>query len=187
MHIGKTFFKYRDYTPIPLILILLFVAKPTVVSATIGILLIILGEGLRLYSVGFIGAISRTRKDRTGGELITSGPFAYIRNPIYCGNFFISLGIASYGGVLWFVLLTFLGFIIQYGPIVKYEEHFLFETFTERYEAYCKNVPAWVPKKQVAFDALELEWPPDIKIAIKSEKRTLAAIGGILLILMIIS
>ena len=93
--LGETFFKYRDYTPIPLILIVLFVAKPSVFTATLGTIVLTFGELFRIYSVAFIGSISRTRKESLGNQLITSGPFKWVRNPLYLGNFFIVFGRVS--------------------------------------------------------------------------------------------
>lgn len=188
VELGKTFFRFRDYTPIPLVIILLFIEKPTITSATFGTLMLVVGELLRIYSVAFIGAISRTRKDRTGGELITHGPFAIVRNPIYVGNFFISVGISVFGGVWWFALLTILLFPVQYVPIVKYEEHFLEKTFGDEFLTYKNKVPAWIPKKLISLS--DIEWSSKAShysVAIKSERRTFLAIGLMLLILIILA
>ena len=73
--IGEVLFRYRDYTPVPLVLLILICAKPSAFLATLGVLAVAAGELIRVYSVAFIGAISRTRKDHTGPRLITEGPF----------------------------------------------------------------------------------------------------------------
>ncbi len=181
--IGEKIFKLRDYTPIPLIILLLIFAKPTVVTATFGLLIVMLGELLRIYAVGFIGSISRTRKNRTGGNLISSGPFGYVRNPLYVGNFFISFGLAVFAGNLFIMLLTALLFGIQYFFIVKYEESLLTKTFGDEYRQYCEKVPAWFPRRGIKVD--ELEWPDTLSPALRSEKKTLMAIAGVLLFLLL--
>ena len=48
-------------------------------SFRIGIPIVIAGELMRLWSLGFI--------ERKGKKLATCGPFAYVRNPLYVGNF----------------------------------------------------------------------------------------------------
>ena len=101
VRIGEWFFKYRDYTPIPLIIALLFVNDPTVFSATIGLLAVVFGELFRIYTVAFIGTVSRTRSDSTGQKLVTNGPFGIVRNPLYVGNFFIVLGFALFACLLY--------------------------------------------------------------------------------------
>lgn len=182
---GEKIFKLRDYTPIPLIILLFIFAKPTVATATFGLLIVMMGELLRIYAVGFIGSISRTRKNRTGGNLISSGPFGYVRNPLYVGNFFISVGLAIFAGNLFIILLTALLFGVQYFFIVKYEESLLNKTFGEEYREYCDKVPAWFPRRSVKLD--ELDWPDTLSPALRSEKKTLLAIAGVLVFLLLFS
>ncbi len=172
--IGEWFFRYRDYTPIPLIIILLIWCEPSVTSATLGLFSIFFGELFRVYSVSFIGSISRTRSDSTGQKLIVSGPFAFVRNPLYVGNFFVSVGFAIFSGVFWIVAVTAIAFIVQYFFIVKYEEAILTKTFGEDYISYRKRVPAFFPASFPKLD--QLEWPRDYSHALKSERRTLSTI-----------
>jgi protein-S-isoprenylcysteine O-methyltransferase Ste14 len=185
IEIGKLLFEWRDYTPIPLIILLLIVAKPSALSATLGIAMIIFGELIRVYSVAFIGSVSRTRSDSTGQALVTSGPFSYVRNPLYVGNFFITMGIAVFGGKAWFAVLTGAMFALQYYYIVKYEESLLLHKFGEAYQTYRQNVPPWIPRKRFSIEALE--WPASFGPALKSEKRTLTAIIAIVAVLLFIS
>lgn len=131
---GKKLFELRDYTPVPLVLLMLFTAAPTALSATLGMLSIFLGEMIRIQSVAFIGAISRTRKSSTGDNLITEGPFGIIRNPLYVGNFFIVLGVGLYSGKLWLLALAVILFVVQYFYIVSYEESLLLEKFGDEYD-----------------------------------------------------
>ena len=105
--LGAKLFQWRDFTPVPLILILLIISEPTAFSATLGLFSMIFGELIRIYGVAFIGSVSRTRNtETTGRELITGGPFALVRNPLYVGNLFLATGFAIYSGHLWFVVLT---------------------------------------------------------------------------------
>ncbi len=68
------------------------------------------GELLRLYAVAFIGSVSRTRSESTGAQVVTTGPFGYVRNPLYVGNFLITMGVTVYGGRAWFVAITAIAF-----------------------------------------------------------------------------
>jgi protein-S-isoprenylcysteine O-methyltransferase Ste14 len=184
--IGEKLFEWRDYTPIPLIVLVLFTADPSVRSATLGTLLVVLGELIRVYSVAFIGMVSRTRNTGTAGaSLITTGPFAHVRNPLYVGNFCITLGMAAYSGVTWLVLLTIVLFAFQYYCIVKHEERLLIARFGREYEDYMQRVPAWVPTRMPKLETLE--WPESFSKALRSERRTLAAIALMLLALALLS
>jgi isoprenylcysteine carboxyl methyltransferase (ICMT) family protein YpbQ len=180
--LGETLFRLRDYTPIPLIILMLFIGKPTASSAILGTLLVVIGELFRIYSVAFIGSISRTRKGSLGGALVTSGPFAFVRNPLYVANFFILFGFAVLSASFGLVLFSVLLFAFQYYWIVQYEEGLLAAKFGQAYADYQLQVPAWMPKKCPAL--AELEWPTSYSAALKSERRTLTTILVLFLVLM---
>jgi protein-S-isoprenylcysteine O-methyltransferase Ste14 len=181
--LGEMLFKLRDYTPIPLIILMLMLARPGVFSVTIGMLLIFAGELFRIYSVAFIGGVSRTRSDSTGPELIRNGPFAFTRNPLYVGNFLISFGFSVYSGSIIVMLATVMLFAFQYHHIVMYEEALLAGRFGADYDRFRQMVPRWIPNRLPDLD--QIEWPHNFGPAIKSEKRTLSAIGILMLALLI--
>jgi protein-S-isoprenylcysteine O-methyltransferase Ste14 len=182
--LGERLFAWRDYTPIPLILIVLIFARPTIWSATLGTLVAISGELLRVYAVAFIGSVSRTRNtSTTGGALITNGPFAWTRNPLYVANFLITFGMAIFSGRLTLMILTAVAFAAQYVCIVAYEEKLLVERFGATYDEYRRSVPAWVPSRLPSLESIE--WPDTFSPALKSERRTLSAIAAMLVLLVI--
>jgi len=178
---GEKLFQWRDFTPVALVLLLLLLNEASVFSATLGVVLIAFGEIFRIYAVSFIGGVSRTRSSSTGQRLITDGPFGWVRNPLYVGNFFITLGLAVFGGVTWFVILVIALFAFQYYCIVRYEEKLLTKKFGEEYQHYLDTVPAWIPIRVPPL--ADWQWPETFSPALKSEKRTLMAIGVILLAL----
>jgi protein-S-isoprenylcysteine O-methyltransferase Ste14 len=185
-NLGEKLFEWRDYTPIPLILIVLIFATPTSGSATLGTLVVVLGELIRLYSVAFIGAVSRTRNVATTGDrLVTHGPFGVVRNPLYVGNFLITIGFSFYSGELWIVGLAFLMFAFQYHAIVKFEERLLIARFGRDFDDYRQTVPAWLPRRLPSLSSME--WPDTFSPALYSERRTLLAIVVMLVALILVS
>jgi len=79
-------------------------------------------------------------------ELVVSGLYHYVRNPMYVGVLLIQVGNAVWFGslaqiVYWFFL--FIGFTLF---IRANEEPYLRKTFGAAYEAYCQSVPRWIPK-----------------------------------------
>jgi protein-S-isoprenylcysteine O-methyltransferase Ste14 len=185
IEIGEIFFKYRDYTPIPIIVLMLFIAEPSVLSATLGMVLITAGELFRIYSVAFIGTVSRTRSSSTGSLLIKEGPFSWMRNPLYVGNFAIVIGVATFSGIPWLVLLTLVAGIIQYFFVVHYEESLLVEKFGDEYNQYRQDVPAWLPSK--VPNLADISWPDTFSPALKSEKRTLTTIFALIIFMLLIA
>ena len=79
------------------------------------------------------------------GELSTAGPYSIVRNPLYLGNL---AGIVGFGfAVEQPVLAVVLGlvFALFYPSVVLREEEKLASLFGERYAAYRRAVPRWVP------------------------------------------
>lgn len=175
LKIGELFFKLRDYTPIPFVIAMIFLASSSKESVIIGSALMVFGELIRIKGVAHIGGISRTRTYSTGRKLITSGIFSHVRNPLYIGNFFLSVGIIVVANVHYYFTALFIGcFILQYILIVNWEEANLKKVFGAEYEEYLKMVPRWIPSISDKIGRGE-KVKPDYKTAIKSEKNTLAA------------
>jgi hypothetical protein len=181
--IGEWFFKSRDYTPIPLIILLLIYGRATALTATLGLFLITFGELFRVYSVAFIGTVSRTRSHSTGQRLITTGPFRYVRNPLYVGNFGITAGVALFGGVPWIFVMTVALFALQYFYIVRFEEDLLLERFGEEYAEFLRTTPSWIPQHLPKLETVE--WPDEFSHSLKSERRTLTTIFVLCILLAI--
>jgi protein-S-isoprenylcysteine O-methyltransferase Ste14 len=79
-------------------------------------------------------------------RLVVSGPFRYVRNPIYIGAGLAMLGAAIYYGSA--ALLAYLGLlavIIQLF-VVWYEEPTLTRLFGAEYDTYRRRVRRWLPR-----------------------------------------
>jgi protein-S-isoprenylcysteine O-methyltransferase Ste14 len=116
--------------------------KPSSGATAIGLPIAFLGEALRCWAVGYSGVT--TRGDTvTAPALVTAGPYAYMRNPLYLGNFMTALGfsLAFTGGLeprsraalIALGLGTMAG---VYATIVPLEEEYLRRTFGAEFEDY---------------------------------------------------
>lgn len=175
MKIGAFLYRYRSLTPLLLIIILFLFSKPSIVTISIGFFISICGEIIRLISVGYTGLTTRS-KNVQSDILVTNGPYGYVRNPIYLGNFFISLGVVISANTFfpWFIILYILLFSIQYFFIIRFEEEFLKERFAENYMKYIRNVPSFFPKLKAYLEGGLVR--PDFKKALKSERTTMLSI-----------
>ena len=74
MKIRESFFKYRSYTPIPIILAAIILAETTWISYLIGFLIAASGEIIRIWAVAFAGSATRTTGEvgDTSATLATS-------------------------------------------------------------------------------------------------------------------
>ena len=172
--IGTLFFKIRSFTPIPFILALLYFAEPMGTTVVVGTLFIAGGEFLRIWAVGYAGASTRARTLGTARDLVTTGPYRYVRNPLYLGNFLLSLGVCLVANVYWLIAVLAIGYCCQYLPIIAIEEAYLLESCGQVYQTYREQVPRLIPQ----FLPYPEPSPHDFSLtrALKSEKRTLTAI-----------
>ena len=77
-------------------------------------------------------------------ELIQTGPYAYVRHPIYSGLLLMVLGVAIYSGSPILLLLFVIFFFGAYYKARK-EEKLLIKHFPETYPVYIKKVSALIP------------------------------------------
>jgi protein-S-isoprenylcysteine O-methyltransferase Ste14 len=183
VRLGGWLFARRTSLPVPIVLLLLLLPSdaPGALWGSIGTLLIVSGELLRILGVRQIGVISRTRSDRLG-PLIASGPFAYVRNPLYLGNIALWVGFAVTAGLPWLapIVAALLAFV--YHAIVRWEEGLLTERLGDRYRDYMASVPRWLPRFQ-AISSEQTAEPFSWTQTLFSERGTLIAIlAGYLLL-----
>ena len=183
--LGAWLFKHRTAIPLPLaIAVLLLPATSSSMSLRMaGIALVAAGEGIRLLAVRQIGAISRTRTDRLG-PLVASGPFRWVRNPLYLGNIALWLGLTLAAGLPWLVAPIALLLALEYHAIVRWEEQLLAARLGEPYRRYLAMVPRWLPTPpSAAMERTSPGAPFTWRDTLFSERGTLIAIGVGLLLL----
>lgn len=112
-------------------------AEPTRAALILGAVLAATGLLIRGWAAGTI------HKDE---DLTTSGPYAYIRNPLYVGSLLIGLGLVFSGGH-WIWPTLFLAFFVGvYGRTMSGETKLLSELFGDRFAHYAEHVPALLPR-----------------------------------------
>lgn len=177
--IASKFFKYRSYTPIPFVMLMLLFINANIWSLIIGFGFALSGELIRLWGVSWAGSETRTTGAVGGTFLIVSGPFAHVRNPLYVGNIimYFGLGVMSYAIFPYLQIIALAFFVVQYHFIVKAEEGYLRQTFGSNYETYTKNVPRFLPRL-TAYKVKNVTQPPfNLKAGLRSERRTFQALG----------
>jgi len=155
---GAVLFRHRGWLPVPFLLVpLLARGSMGPRNWVLGFALIVLGEAIRLAGVAAAGTVTR-RRSRTVQRLVTYGIFAWMRNPLYVGNFLIWMGFAVISGVLWFIPIAVVLFAIEYTLIVRYEEGVLESIFGQEYLAYKSRTPRWIPRPPRAPEGGEHHW-----------------------------
>ncbi len=187
MTLGQFFFKYRSYTPLPFVIPLIIFARTTIITLIIGFLLIAAGEIIRFMGVAYAGSETRTR-DVGATSLVTQGPFAYVRNPLYIGNILMYFGISIMANSLFPFLqvITIIFFSFQYYFIIKEEEAFLCDKFKEKYDDYFNSVNRFIPKSQPYDLTKQSKVKQNNSNAYTSEKRTFQGTFFIMLMIVLI-
>ena len=186
MDIRKFFFKHRSFTPTPIALMIIYFAGANSSYRITGTILLLLGEGIRIWAVSHAGGATRTR-DVGAPSLCTSGPYAQTRNPLYVGNMLMYVGIVLIAGMpneLFAAIVTAVFFIVQYSLIISLEEETLDKLFREEYSVYKQNVPPIFPKLK-PWRGGKNRKPATILQTLKTEKRTLQNVFLIILFIFI--
>lgn len=184
VEMGEKLFQWRDYIMVPILIVILLAAAPTARTATVGTLLMLFGQAVRVYTISFLGVEGATRDGQTD-SIIAHGPFAIIRNPLYLGSLLMILGVLVYAAAPVFGFLALVFFLFQYHCIAKYEESLLLAKFGDEYQHYMERVPAWIPDKMPILEDFPV--PPSFLTALKSEKKSITNLGVVLFLLMLAS
>jgi protein-S-isoprenylcysteine O-methyltransferase Ste14 len=184
MSFSSTLFSLRSYTPLPFLVLMVIFAQPTPLTMIMGFVVLALGEMMRFWGVAYAGSLTRVTGSVGAPELIVSGPFAYVRNPLYVCNIMMYVGVGIMSNALWpwLPIAAFCWFVFQYIVIVKHEEEFLSTTFAE-YTAYRANVPRFLPRLTPYKADAQARQKPDTDGAWKSERRTLQAMSVVVTII----
>ncbi|HEV3140248.1 MAG TPA: isoprenylcysteine carboxylmethyltransferase family protein [Vicinamibacterales bacterium] len=177
-------FRHRTALPLPIAAAILAIPAEVggggVVTAVAGIALTATGEAIRLWGVRHIGAISRTRSERLG-PLVDSGPFAYVRNPLYIGNVLLWVGFALTARLWWLAPIVLVLLAAQYHAIVGWEERLLVQRIGDPYCNYMRRVPRWIPKierREKEFSARSANSAFNWRATFFSERGTLIAMAA---------
>jgi len=127
---------------------------PLTIEETIGeslairyfaIVMILIGMSIALYSLfQFFKAKTHVEPWQPTTSIITSGLFAYSRNPIYLSFCMLTIGTSIAFNNLWMLLSTIPSAYLVYVIAIKKEEQYLEKKFGEEYLAYKTKVRRWI-------------------------------------------
>jgi protein-S-isoprenylcysteine O-methyltransferase Ste14 len=130
-----------------------WIARPSWISIGMGVTIAIPGILLRALASGHV---------KKNQELTTTGPYAYLRHPLYLGSLIMAIGFATAARSGWVLLVVAAMFFAIYLPVIRSEEAFLRQTFPT-FDEYAQNVPRLLPRLRaygtgsVAFSS-QLYW-----------------------------
>lgn len=110
----------------------------------IGLALFVLGLALAVWARVYIGrnwGMPMTHK--VDPELVTTGPYRFVRHPIYSGILLAMIGTGVAVSVYWLVLAVLLGAYFVYSAAM--EERYLTERFPDAYPEYKRSTKMLIP------------------------------------------
>ncbi len=134
----------------------LLLARPNEFSIIFGAIIVFAGEGIRVWASGHL-----IRND----EVTTSGPYAYLRDPLYLGRLLLLIGFCVMGwGYNWIILLIGLGvFFFNYMPRKYRKEMARLESiFGEDYRDYASCTYSLMPRLKPYPKARKRPWRFDL-------------------------
>lgn len=120
-----------------------------------GVFLIVLCILGRTWCTLYIGGFKKR-------ELISTGPYSVVRNPLYTFTVIGAAGVgAQSGGIAATLIFAVVSLLIFY-VVVRQEEQFLSASFPDAFADYAARVPRFWPKFSLWRDAGELVVRPDL-------------------------
>ncbi len=126
-------------------------ARPDWLSLGLGGAVVVLGVFLRAMASGHV---------EKNQQLAMRGPYAYSRNPLYLGSIIIAIGFAIASRDVWVAAGILLFFAIIYVPVIRSEEAFLRQRFSE-YDSYAQRVPRFLPRT-LGFSGLTADFSREL-------------------------
>ncbi len=117
---------------------------PTLILGWVGALLTAIGIGVAIWARVNLGRNWSSRPAvKEQHELVTTGPYAYVRHPIYSGIMLAALGTALMTSIFGIVMLVFIS--ITFALRINKEEQIMLELFPKQYPEYQKRTKHLVP------------------------------------------
>jgi protein-S-isoprenylcysteine O-methyltransferase Ste14 len=143
-------FVARVRVPSGFLLLVAFVwlSNPSWLSMLAGLPISVLGLWLRAWATGHL------IKDR---QLARTGPYAYIRNPLYLGTLIVAAGIVIAARDLPLGIIFLIIFALIYLPVIELEEQHLRDIFPA-YAAYAAQVNRLFPVSKWKGVQIPFSW-----------------------------
>jgi len=128
----------RQLVGISFVILLTIVGMPTHAGLYfLGVAVATLGIAVRLWASGHVN------KNKV---LATTGPYAYVRHPLYVGNHVIAFGFCLASGLWWSFLVWIALGIFYYPQTIAHEDNHLARLFPGEWETWSKETRALIPR-----------------------------------------
>lgn len=154
----KIIYKLRGFlAALPILFALFFVFGSDNLTLAIwgwslGVPIFSLGVFIRIWGIQHLWY--RIKKNKI---LTTTGPYQFVRNPLYIGNTLICVGAVLLSHHLWLGPITLVYCFILYTGVIACEESHLKEKYGQPYMEFIESTPRWFPRFSKPTQALQMK------------------------------
>jgi protein-S-isoprenylcysteine O-methyltransferase Ste14 len=127
--------RFRVASGFLLLVVFTWLPEPTRMSLLAGLGIAVAGLWLRGWAAGHLAK---------NEQLAMSGPYSYIRNPLYAGTLIAALGMVIAARSIWLAVLFAIVFLFVYLPAIELEEQHLRVMFPG-YADYAERIRRFLP------------------------------------------
>lgn len=131
---------------------------------------------VRVWGASYLSATTVWDEKAHAEMLLTAGPFAHLRHPLYLGNILLGIGLgaaAPLAGWAFIVIATFI--FVQ--ALIRFEERGLAARHGATFQAYAHSVPSLVPKVIGVPAGQQVQ--PSIRQGLRAESFTGFLLAGV--------
>jgi protein-S-isoprenylcysteine O-methyltransferase Ste14 len=163
--------RLRVATGFVLVAAFAWLSRPDWDSLIYGLPVSVLGLSLRAWATGYLEKNIR---------LAESGPYAYVRNPLYLGTLLVAAGLVI-ASRRWLLAMLFAGvFVLIYLPVIELEEQHLRNLFPG-FDSYARRVPALWPRLKAVEPKARFRW--DLYVRNREYQALLGYLAGVAVLL----
>jgi protein-S-isoprenylcysteine O-methyltransferase Ste14 len=107
----------------------------------VGLFVFFIGMAIRIWAQQHLRYRLKIHK-----ELTLTGPYQFVRNPVYIGTIMIFLGMTILFELPWLVPVTLIWSAAIYSLVIHYEELHLLARYGEPYKKFMSDIPRWIPR-----------------------------------------
>lgn len=125
-------------------------APPLAIAAMfwLGILLVTGGVSITVYCLGeFLRLETGIMPDRPARRVVSSGPYAWSRNPMFVGFAMIYAGASLTVPSIWPLLLLPAAVAYTSSAVIRHEEAYMRDRFGEEFDHYAARVNRWIGRR----------------------------------------
>ena len=175
-------YRFRQFVGIAFLFVLTFMGAPEKLEDLgkllyyLGVAIAIPGMLIRLWASGHV------KKDKS---LATSGPYAYVRHPLYVGNHLITFAFCLASGLWWSLPAWLVIGLIFYPGTIKHEDEVLQRLFGKDWTDWRAGTRALIPRLTPYKPGEKSEWSFSQSLRVNGEPIIIGILVGCLYFLSI--